>query len=108
MKVSEALRAISNYPIPSTVILNIMEGEGMDYGGDEADLGTRQGAAFKRCTAAVYLFLSKAPNVTQGGISYTFTENERKRFAQIASSIKNELGEQNEAEIEVGYLGEDF
>jgi hypothetical protein len=108
MKVSKALMSISNYPIPMPVIENIMDTEGLDAEEDETSVEMRQSDAFKKCTAAVYLFLADAPNVTQGGISYSFSEEERKRFAKMAAGIKAELGDQNDAEIEVGYFGEDF
>lgn len=108
MKVSKALQALNNYPIPMPVIENIMDAEGMDAEKAETSKEVRLSPEFKRCEAGVYLFLAKAPNVTQGGITYSFSEDERERFAQMAASIKAELGDQNEAEIEVGYIGEDF
>lgn len=108
MKASKALISLTNYPIPMPVIENIMDSEGLDAETTETSKELRNGAAFKRCTAAVYSFLAKAPNVSQGGISYSFSEDERKRFAQIASSILSELGDQDETQIEVGYFGEDF
>ncbi len=107
MKASKALMSISSYPIPAPVIENIAGAAGLEPD-TEVDLEVRQSDPFRRATAGVYQYLSEAPNVSQGGISYTFSEDERTRFAQRASNILASLGESQEAEIEVGYMGEDF
>lgn len=107
MKASKALMSISSYPIPAPVIENIAGAAGLEPD-TEVDLEVRQSDPFRRATAGVYQYLSEAPNVSQGGISYTFSEEERTRFAQRASNILASLGESQEAEIEVGYMGEDF
>ena len=108
MKTSQALMYLSNYPIPLPVIENIMNEQGLDVATSDADADTRTSVAFKRCKAYVYLFLSKAPNVTQGGITYSFGQKEREGFARMANGILHDLGDTTEAEIEVGYYGEDF
>lgn len=107
MKASKALMSISSYPIPAPVIENIAGAAGLEPD-TEVDLEVRQSDPFRRATAGVYQYLSEAPNVSQGGISYIFSEDERTRFAQRASNILASLGESQEAEIEVGYMGEDF
>ena len=106
MKASKALMSISSYPIPAPVIENIAGAAGLEPDTD-VDLEVRQSDPFRRATAGVYQYLSEAPNVSQGGISYSFSEDERTRFAQRAGNILAELGDQN-AEVEVGYFGEDF
>lgn len=108
MKTSQALMYLSNYPIPLPVIENIMNEQGLDVDTSDADADTRNSVAFKRCKAYVYLFLSKAPNVTQGGITYSFGQKEREGFTRMANGILHDLGDTTEAEIEVGYYGEDF
>ena len=107
MKASKALMSISSYPIPAPVIENIAGAAGLEPD-TEVDLEVRQSDPFRRATAGVYQYLSEAPNVSQGGISYTFSEDERTRFAQRASNILASLVESQNAEIEVGYMGEDF
>nr|DAP71727.1 MAG TPA: hypothetical protein [Caudoviricetes sp.] len=107
MKASKALMSISSYPIPAPVIENIAGSAGLEPDID-VDLEVRQSDPFRRATAGVYQYLSEAPNVSQAGISYTFSEDERTRFAQRASNILASLGDSQEAEIEVGYMGEDF
>lgn len=107
MKASKALMSISSYPIPAPVIENIAGAAGLEPD-TEVDLEVRQSDPFRRATAGVYQYLSEAPNVSQGGISYTFSEDERTRFAQRAGNILAELGDDQNAEVEVGYFGEDF
>ncbi len=107
MKASKALMSITNYPIPAPVIENIMDAAGL--GSDtETSAEVRQSEPFRRATAGVYQYLAEAPNVSQAGISYSFSEDERTRFAQRASNILAELGNDQETEVEVGYFGEDF
>lgn len=107
MKASKALMSISSYPIPAPVIENIACAAGLEPD-TELDPEVRQSDPFRRATAGVYQYLSEAPNVSQAGISYSFSEDERTRFAQRASNILSSLGDTQEAEIEVGYMGEDF
>ena len=107
MKASKALMSITNYPIPAPVIENIMDAAGL-YGDDETSPEVRQGEPFRRATAGVYQYLSEAPNVSQGGITYSFSEDGRTRFAQRAGNILAELGDDQETEVQVGYFGEDF
>lgn len=107
MKASKALISISSYPIPAPVIENIACAAGLDPG-TELDPEVRQSDPFRRATAGVYQYLAEAPNVSQAGITYSFSEDERQRFAQRASNILAELGDDQDAEVEVGYFGEDF
>lgn len=108
MKVSRVLMSLTNYPIPMPIIENIMDGEGLDID-TEIDKSVRQSAAFKRCQAKIYFFLASAPNVSQGGISYSFSQSEREYFTRAANHILNNLNDtQDTTEVEVGYIGEDF
>ena len=108
MKISAALKSITNYPIPSSVIENVADEAGLGDATQEITKEIRKGSDFKRATAYVYRFLADAPNITQGGISYTISEDERSRFAKRAAAILDELGEGDTADIPCGYVGEDF
>ena len=108
MTISAALKSISNYPIPSLVIENIADEAGLGEVTQTVTKEMRKGSDFKRATAYVYRFLADAPNIQQGGISYTFSEDERSRFAKRAAAILDELGEGDQADIPCGYIGEDF
>ena len=107
MKTSNAIKAMSSYPIPAATIENIIEEAGLDA---EADITKEMRASdqFKKAKALTYAFLSEAPNITQGGISYTFSEVERSRFQKKSSNLLAELGEDEGSDIPCGYIGEDF
>ena len=107
MKTSNALRAMSSYPIPQSTIDNIIDEAGLDA---EADITKeiRASDEFKKAKALTYAFLAEAPNITQGGISYTFSQDERSRFEQKSNSLLTELGEDGGSDVPCGYVGEDF
>lgn len=107
MKTRDAIKAISGYPIPSAAIDNIIDEAGLD---PEADLTAeaRQGDGFRKAKALAYAFLAEAPNVTQGGISYSFCQSERTRFERKAEGILAELGADDGGQVQCGYIGEDF
>ena len=108
MKTSNAIKAMSSYPIPAATIENIIDEAGLDPGA-EITKEIRASDPFKKAKALTYAFLAEAPNITQGGISYTFSEDERSRFAKKSNSLLAEL-EEDEAgtAIPCGYIGEDF
>lgn len=109
MNVLQSLKSISSYPIPTATVEDIAEGAGLNID-TELTMEIRNGKEYKRAKAKVYLFLSEAPNVSQGGISYSFSDADRNRFRSRASNILNEIGEGGEdaALPEFGYKGEDL
>ena len=72
MTVNEALRSINAYPIPERTIVEVCERRGLDPCG-EAGFSVLDSAEFKLAKADLLLWLSYAPNVSQGGQSYNFS-----------------------------------
>lgn len=109
MNVLQSLKSISSYPIPSATVEDIAEGAGLDIDAT-VNMAIRKGREYRLAKANVYLFLSEAPDVSQGGISYSFSEEERKRFRARANNILGEIGEVggDSALPEFGYKGEDL
>lgn len=107
MNISQSLRSLSAYPIPSATLQDIAEGAGMsaDY---ELTPELRLSNEFRRAQAGVYLFLSEAPNVTQNGISYSFSDDDRRRFKTRAENILDELGDTTISGVSFGYQGEEL
>ncbi len=106
----ESLSATSAYPIPEAVLVDIAESTGLDPE-ESATLEVRQSKAYKWAKAKTYLFLAAAPNVSQNGISYSFSAEERKRFLALAKALLDEIGEDASAcgdGTRYGYRGEDF
>ena len=107
MTIIESLQSLSAYPIPMPSLVNIAEEAGLVY--SEILLPTtRRSAAFKRATANVWLWLSEAPNVTQDGISYSFSDGERNRMRAKGEALLAEIGDSDEVDVEFGYKGEDL
>lgn len=107
MTILESLRCLSGYPIPTITIEDIAENAGLccSY---ELTQELRNSADYKRAKANVYIWLASAPNVSQNGISYNFTADERKRFKDNAESILTELDKNNILVNKFGYKGEDL
>lgn len=107
MNVIQSLKSLSAYPIPSATLADIAEGAGI-AADCELTPETRRSREFRRAQAQVYIFLSEAPNVSQGGITYSFTEDERKRLRNRGEAILAEMGEGADNGIVFGYKGEDL
>lgn len=98
----ETFRALNAYPIPMPTLVSIAEARGLSpY--DNADSTSRD---FRMAEADVYMWLSNAPDVSQGGQSYSFTDEQRKHFRQQAMVIYDEVGEAKGAKSTIyGYKG---
>lgn len=107
-KISELLRSVNSYPIPANIILEA----GIKYGLDiEADATpeTLKSKEYKLAKADVYKYLAGSPNISQNGISFSFTEDQRNIFLKLSSSIRSEVGvEDEESGQGYGYMGEDL
>lgn len=107
MNVAQSLRSMSAYPIPAVTLQSIAAGEGLDA--DELlTSGLLRSREYRRAQAGVYLFLSEAPNVSQNGISYSFSDDDRRRFRTRAESILDELGDKANSGVSYGYQGEEL
>lgn len=108
MKIRNAIKAINGYPIPPGTIENIADEAGLKAD-DDITKEVRASNEWKKARALTYAFLAEAPNITQGGISYTFSEDERSRFATKSNRLLAEFGEEETtSDIPCGYIGEDF
>lgn len=108
MKVSQLLQSINAYPIPANIIMEA----GIKYGLDiEADATKEivQSSGFNLAKADIYTYLAGAPNVTQNGISFSFSEDQRTYFLSVASSIRKDEGVEDPTTGQgYGYVGEDL
>lgn len=108
MNVAQSLRSISAYPIPTATLQDIAEGVGL---APDAELTqeVRRSREFRRAQARTYLFLAEAPNVTQNGVSFSFSEEERRRLRGRGEAILDEMGEEDAGNgITYGYKGEEL
>ena len=101
----EALLGITGYPVPARTIeaIALRRGLGLD---DGADSTTMTSSSFRLCEADLLMWLLRAPNVSQGGQSYNFTDEQRADMRRRAKAIYNEEGENaGGAAIAYGYKG---
>lgn len=103
--VLEALKSITAYPVPLRTLVETAERRGLSLT-DEATQETLKGKAFNLSKADTLLWLSLAPNVTQGGQSYSFSDEQRTQFRNEAQRLFNEFEEEAEKTKPVyGYKG---
>lgn len=102
--VLEALRAVNSYPIPLRTITETAERREVDLDA-EATAGVLLSRAFRLSRADLLIWLSYAPNVTQGGQSYSFTDEQRTRMRNEAQQIYDELEEEATPKTLYGYKG---
>lgn len=98
----ESLRALTAYPIPMPTLVSIVEGRGLSpYDTTDNTLPN-----YRKAEADVYMWLSNAPDVSQGGQSYSFTDEQRKHFRQQAKAIYEATGEATASKTTIyGYKG---
>ena len=102
--VLEALRGINSYPIPLRTINEVAERRGVDLN-EETTVGILQSREFNLSRADLLLWLSYAPNVTQGGQSYSFSDEQRMRMRNMAQQIYDEMEEEGLPKTLYGYKG---
>ncbi len=95
MTVNEALRSVNAYPIPERTVQEVCERRGLDPCG-EAGVGVLDSADFKLAKADLMLWLSYAPNVSQGGQSYSFSDEQRQNLRNEAAGLYGDYADENE------------
>lgn len=102
----EALQGINAYPIPLVTITEVAERRNISLNANarQQDMLDRD---YRLCRADLLLWLSIAPNVSQGGISYNFSEEQRKALKQQAQAIYDELEAEDAPvrQVKFGYKG---
>lgn len=107
MNILQSLKSLSAYPIPTLTVQDIAERASLDAQAD-ASKDIRASKAFKRARAYIYIYLSEAPDVTQQGVTFSFTDEDRKRFLRKANGLLEEIGETEytTGEVICGYIGD--
>ena len=103
MTTLEALKGINSYPIPLRTLEETAGRRGVDLEA-EAKAETLRGKEYRLTYADLLMWLSFAPQVTQGGQSYSFTDDQRLQMRNRASELYEEL-EENAPKAQFGYKG---
>ena len=103
--ISEALKGTNAYPVPATKLEEVAVRRGLTLT-DTATQDVLTSRGYKLAKADVLLWLSHAPNITQGGQSYSFTDKQRQQFRNQAKTLYDECGEVSAATKPIyGYKG---
>lgn len=110
MTTLQSLKSLTAYPIPPATLQDIAEGCGLQADA-ELTTETRSTTEYKRAKAHVYIYLLTAPNISQNGVSFSFTSEEKKRFKAMARNLLTEIGDDTSSlgtGVKYGYVGENF
>jgi len=90
--VLESLKGVNSYPIPLRTINQqaLIRGVNLD---EEATQEILTGRAYRLTYADLLMWLAFAPDISQGGQSFSFTDEQRLRFRRRAMQIYGELEE---------------
>lgn len=92
----DSLKGVNAYPIPLRTIIKIAERRGVSLI-EEATQETLKGRNYNLAVADLLLWLSLAPNVSQGGQSYSFSDEQRAQFRNRAYAIYDEYQDADSA-----------
>lgn len=103
--VLEALKGVNAYPVPIRTLVETAELRGLTLE-EAATQGVMGSTAYKLAKADLLLWLAFAPNITQGGQSYSFTDEQRQQFRNQAKALYDECGEESAVTKTIyGYKG---
>lgn len=85
-KVIDELKGLNSYPIPLRTLVKTAEERGLNLD-TETTADILNGKAYNLASADIFLWLSFAPNISQGGQSYSFTDEQRTQFRNHAKAL---------------------
>lgn len=94
--IQNALIGITLYPLPSRTIEEIAARRGCSLS-EQATQDVLSSRTFNLAKADLLMWLSLAPNVTQGGQSYSFSDEQRLQFRNQANSLYKEFAADDSA-----------
>lgn len=86
----DALKSVNAYPIPLRTLVETAECHNISLAA-EASQESLQSKDYRLAVADLLLWLSLAPDISQGGQSFSFTDEQRKDLKRQASDIYAEL-----------------
>jgi hypothetical protein len=104
MTVLESLKSISGYPVPDSTLTDIAVKRGLELTG-ETDAALLASAPFRLAQADILRWVSFAPSVSQGGISYSLSDLDKEQMRSEANAIYSEL-QDGSYKPKFGYKGD--
>lgn len=108
MTVLDGLKGINEYPVKSATFQSVATKRGLTL---TSELTTEiiESEAYQLATADIYVVLAYSPNVSQGGVSVSFNDEQREKFLSIANRIYADFGEVDSIQgVTYGYKGSDL
>lgn len=105
--VLDALKGINSYPVPLRTLQETAERRGLQLD-EEYTAELLEGTSFLLAKADILLWLSYAPDVSQGGQSYSFTDEQRDDMRSLAKQLMDAYEEDAEEAFprtKYGYKG---
>lgn len=96
MTVIEALRSVDAYPIPLRTLVITAKARGL-VPTDEVSAVILKSKMYNLALADLIMWLSTAPDVSQGGQTYSFTDEQRRQFRNRAEGLYGDFGADDEA-----------
>lgn len=104
MTLSDYLRGLTNYPVPEEALQSILSKRGLDGKSTMTD-----DKLLCLVTADLYSWVALAPDISQGGQSYSISDNIREYYRRRANELYREAGETEsvlEEHPRYGYKGD--
>lgn len=101
------LKSVSGYPVPAKVLTTIAATRGLEASSEATD-DVVKSVAYRLAKADVMMWVSLAPNVQQGGISYNMLDADRQLMRKQANSAYGVYGDGDDmpkTEVTYGYKG---
>jgi len=89
MTVLVALQSLSNYPVPAQFLQTVSVERGIKLD-DSFDTELAKTRAYRLLKSDVYEFLSKAPNISENGVSFSLSDKDKANFASKAKALRGE------------------
>ena len=86
----EALKGVNAYPVPLRTLVENAERRGLDLSA-EATKELLNGANYNLVVADLLLWLSFAPEISQGGQSFSFSDEQRVQLRNRANALYREF-----------------
>lgn len=110
MTILEALKSISNYPVPAATISMVAAVRGVELA-SEANIETLKANAFRLASADLMVWVADAPNVEEGGVKFNSLVSDREALRIKANAIYKLLGDASYvpgSKTIFGYKGENL